>query len=177
MSKTLHLVVIDGGAYSDKWTSFDRAFTTKEGAERYIEEKEQEHAKLIEIGNQLEKMYDEYIKSHPYPEIMKQTFTPKPIPYWKSGLGKKDITPEMLAERDAIMEENRLNSNAFYAEREKASIEYHAERVAAAKKLLEEAGIPETMIAPNGIDHSYVYYYGKHEDVRYSIEELEVFDE
>lgn len=104
------------------------AFSTKEKAERCIQEKKNQFALNRNIHNSYKEFVRLYEKDNPYPTQSKKY---KVAPKWQTGLKASEITEEMRAERNAVKEyndqiimEHNLTCKDYLDQRSKVALEY-----------------------------------------------------
>lgn len=155
----IYIVRKSTGSYDDYSISNLAAFTVREDAENYIVE--QKALELRRYGEEivLAEFAKEYIQQNPYPAYPRRI----PYPVWPKGMNSKDITPEMRAERQAIIDENKRNSVKLSED----TMEY-------SKKLLEVQ--QAFAIGKNFLPIVYyvMYAHAPDKDDHWDIEEMEL---
>lgn len=100
MADKMFVVVAYGGSYDDAWEQNVVGSTSAQKAQDYIDARLLDAERFAEIDAQLSVAAKSIIKQLPAGKPLLPT---KP---WPAGLGEKDITPEMRAEREAIQQAN-----------------------------------------------------------------------
>jgi hypothetical protein len=157
--KTIFLVSQSGGEFDDKWTHNLEGRWTRENAETYIAE--------LKAGDERTRSLDERTSLHKK-EWSETNFAPtceerEPIPKWKAGLRKEEITPEMRQTRKDI-EARNMEKFERYATLQVAHLVKWEE---ARNEFLATLGVPE-----NEWDSFDGNYYSSKYDTSYEIEEV-----
>jgi len=158
---TLYLVIASGGEFDDAWKQNEVGSFDQQKAKDYARDATNDRQKRNEDLDSFDEVSSKwYEEKGPIPYG-----TRLPIPKWGAGhgVGEKDITPEMRAERSAIQAKNDAMDK-----------EYHAICI---KQQAELQQMREEFFVARGYDKDdniIVASYMESHDVRFSIEELEV---
>lgn len=137
---TIYLLCCSGGSYEDKWERVVCAYTDKAKAELALVMRNQYDVYLRELYKRLQKHMATFVSTIP-PVAQPPYLTRKA---WREGLGKHQITPDMLAERTRIEQHNKKLSDAFSDYRTAIYHEQEAEKV---RYLITVEGISEKIAA------------------------------
>ncbi len=103
--KDIFLVVMSGGEYEDKWEKTLLATFDEQEARNLIAERQKQDATFAENYRKLSEAECEFDGMYPYPR-MEGEYALEPIPKWRAGLGRDEITQEMFDERQTVRERN-----------------------------------------------------------------------
>lgn len=136
---TAYIIVESGGEWSDKWTKNICVMLNKKSADEYRDELESNQVTFNSFCEYVEGLYDAWLGANPRPKYPEPPQL-KPVPKWKSGLRKEEITQEMRDTRKNAEAENSEMCKIHYDECHHIDDEHIAPWLAIYDGLMEEHG-------------------------------------
>lgn len=163
-----YILQVTGGQYDEEYTSnvvVSRDLTKIEERKANLEHKRD---LLVDIYNKTATYSREYYVENPFDHSAQEHGLP--IPKWTAGIAQHLITPEMRAERDAIIETNA----EIHKRNSTRSMEWINKYKEAELEFAQEFGLFD-LIDKSELDynHSVTATLFKYTDMRYQIKEIE----
>lgn len=163
-----YILQVSGGQYEEEYTSNVVVSRDLDKIEAHKAKLEHKRDLLVDIRNKTATYSREYDVTNPFDHFAQEHGLP--IPKWPAGIAQHLITPEMRAEREAIIETNA----EIHKRNSVRSMEWLNKYKEAEHEFVNRLGLFDL------IDKSELDYYNsvpavlfKYTDMRYQIKEIE----